>query len=86
MECIQVCPKEVGAMDRIMSLRAKGIDENVPSTCGSRHAEVFENLIHQKGRLDEPMLAIRTIGLKNISQLLSFLPTMLMALARGKVP
>ena len=86
MECIQVCPKGVGAMDRIMSLRAKGIEENVPSTCGSRHAEVFAELIRQKGRLDEPMLAIRTIGLRNIGQLLSFLPTMLLALMRGKVP
>lgn len=86
MECIQVCPKAVGAMDRIMALRAKGIDENVPSTCGSRHAEVFEDLIRQKGRLDEPMLAVRTIGMRNMKQLLSFLPTMLLALARGKVP
>ena len=86
MECIQVCPKGVGAMDRIMALRAKGIDENVPSTCGSRHAEVFADLIRQKGRLDEPMLAVRTIGIRNISQLLSFIPTMLLALVRGKVP
>ena len=86
MECIQVCPKGVGAMDRIMALRAKGIGESVPSTCGSRHAEVFADLIYQKGRLDEPMLAFRTIGLRNLSQLLSYLPTILRALVRGKVP
>ncbi len=86
MECIQVCPKGVGAMDRIMVLRARGIDEQVPSTSGSRHAEVFADLIRQKGRLDEPMLAVRTIGLRNIFQLLSFIPTMLLALVRGKIP
>ena len=73
-------------MDRIMALRAKAIDEQVPSTCGSRHAEVFADLIYQKGRLDEPMLAVRTIGLNNMGQLLSYVPTMLMAFARRKVP
>ncbi|MGB0910568.1 MAG: succinate dehydrogenase/fumarate reductase iron-sulfur subunit [Nitrospirales bacterium] len=86
MECIEVCPKGVGAMDRIMALRATGIDEQVPATCGSRHAEVFADLIHQKGVLDEPMLAIRTFGLGNIPKLLSFIPTMIQAFIRGKVP
>lgn len=86
MECIEVCPKEVGAMDRIMDLRAKGIDHGIPSTCGSRHAEVFADLIEHKGRLDEPLLAMRTFGLKNIGQMLSFLPMTLRALVRGKLP
>lgn len=86
MECIEVCPKGVGAMDRIMTLRAKGIGQGVPSTCGSRHAEVFADLIEQKGRLDEPMLAMRTFGLGNIGHILSFLPMTLRALVRGKLP
>lgn len=86
MECIEVCPKGVGAMDRIMTLRAKGIDQGVPSTCGSRHAEVFADLIEQKGRLDEPMLAMRTFGLGNIGHILSFLPMTLRAFIRGKLP
>ena len=86
MECVEVCPKGVGAMDRIMALRAKGMEKLVPSTCGSRHAEVFADLIRQKGVLDEPMLALRTFGLGNIPKLISFIPTMLRALRRGKVP
>ena len=86
MECVEVCPKGVGAMDRIMALRANGMENQVPSTCGSRHAEVFADIIHQKGVLDEPMLAARTFGLGNVSKLLSFIPTMLKALRRGKVP
>ena len=48
MECIQVCPKGVGPMDRIMSLRAKGMDEHVPSTCGSRHAEAYSQILLRK--------------------------------------
>ena len=86
MNCVEVCPKGVGAMDRIMALRAKGIDQQVPSTCGSRHAEVFADLIRQKGLLDEPMLAVRTFGIRNIPTLMSYIPTMLRALMRGKVP
>lgn len=86
MECIEVCPKSVGAMDRIMSLRSRGIQVDVPSTCGARHAEVFADLIYRKGRLDEPMLAARTFGLRNFSRLLSLLPMVLRAFVRGKVP
>jgi succinate dehydrogenase / fumarate reductase iron-sulfur subunit len=86
MECIQVCPKGVGPMDRIMSLRAKGMAEKVPSTCGSRHAEVFTDIIKHKGILDEPMLAIRTFGLKNIGRLLSMIPMVIQSVLKGKVP
>ncbi|MDR4482659.1 MAG: succinate dehydrogenase iron-sulfur subunit [Nitrospirales bacterium] len=86
MECIQVCPKGVGPMDRIMALRAKGLAEKVPSTCGSRHAEVFTDIIKHKGILDEPMLAIRTFGLKNIGRLLAMIPMVMQSVLKGKVP
>jgi succinate dehydrogenase iron-sulfur subunit len=86
MECIQVCPKGVGPMDRIMALRAKGLAEKVPSTCGSRHAEVFTDIIKHKGILDEPMLAIRTFGLKNIGRLLNMIPMVIQSVLKGKVP
>lgn len=86
MECIQVCPKGVGPMDRIMSLRAKGMAAKVPATCGSRHAEVFTDIIKHKGILDEPMLAIRTFGLKHVGRLLSMIPMVAKSLLKGKVP
>ena len=86
MECVQVCPKGVAPMDRIMSLRAKGMAARVPSTCGSRHAEVFTDIIRQKGLLDEPMLAIRTFGLKNMSRLFAMIPLAIKSFLRGKVP
>ena len=74
MECIQVCPKGVGPMDRIMALRSKAMAEKMPATCGSRHAEVFTDIIKHKGTLDEPMLAIRTFGLKHVGRLLDMVP------------
>ena len=86
MECVQVCPKGVAPMDRIMSLRAKGMATKVPSTCGSRHAEVFTDIIRQKGLLDEPMLAVRTLGLRNVSRLLGMIPVAIRSLLHGKVP
>ena len=86
MQCIQVCPKGVGPMDRIMSLRSKGMAAELPSTCGSRHAEVFADIIHQKGHLDEPMLALRTFGLRSIGRLVGMLPVMIRSLLHGKVP
>lgn len=86
MECIEVCPKGVAPMDRIMSLRSRGIQAGVPSTSGARHAEVFVDLIYQKGRLDEPMLAVRTFGLRNWSRLAALLPMVFRAFLRGKVP
>ena len=86
MECIQVCPKGVGPMDRIMALRSKGLEQKVPSTCGSRHAEVFTDIIKHKGILDEPMLALRTFGLKHVGRLLEMIPMVLQSAFKGKVP
>lgn len=86
MECIQVCPKGVAPMDRIMALRSKGMEEKVPSTCGSRHAEVFTDIIRQKGLLDEPMLAIRTLGWRNIPRLLSMIPVAVQSFLHRKLP
>jgi len=86
MECIQVCPKGVGPMDRIMSLRAKGMGAKIPATCGSRHAEVFMDIIKHKGILDEPMLAVRTFGLKHVGRLLGMIPTVIQSALKGKVP
>ncbi len=86
MECIQVCPKGVAPMDRIMSLRAKGMKAEVPATCGSRHAKVFTDIIKHKGILDEPMLAIRTFGLKHVGRLLGMIPMGVQSFLKGKVP
>ena len=86
MECIQVCPKGVRPMDRIMALRSRGLEQKVPSTCGSRHAEAFTDIIKHKGILDEPMLTVRTFGLKHLGRLLEMIPMVMQSVFRGKVP
>jgi succinate dehydrogenase / fumarate reductase iron-sulfur subunit len=86
MECIQACPKDVEPMDRIMALRTKGMAAKVPATCGSRHAEVFTDIIKHKGILDEPMLAVRTFGLRHVGRLFEMIPMVLQSVLKGKVP
>ena len=86
MECIQACPKGVGPMDRIMALRTKGMSAKIPATCGSRHAEAFTDIIKHKGILDEPMLAVRTFGLKHAGRLFDLIPMVLQSVLKGKVP
>lgn len=73
-------------MDRIMALRAKGMEAKVPSTCGSRHAEAFTDIIKHKGILDEPMLAVRTFGLKNAGRIVGMFPMVIQSVFKGKVP
>jgi len=86
MECVQVCPKGVAPMDRIMSLRDKAIEAGFNNNNGARHTEAFSDLVKHSGRLDELKLPIRTFGMFNFPALIGFLPVGLRALRRGKMP
>lgn len=86
MECVEVCPKGVAPMDRIMSLRNKAIEAGFNKNNGARHTEAFNDLIKHSGRLDELKLPIRTFGMFNFPALINLLPVGLRALRRGKMP
>ncbi len=86
MECVEVCPKGVAPMDLIMALRDKAMAAGFTNTYGARHAEAFSDSVKEGGRLDETMLAIRTIGFFNVPKLLSMAPVALRALAHRKLP
>ena len=85
-ECVQVCPKGVDPMDRIMALRDQAIAAGFHDTNGARHAEAFGELVEHSGRLDELRLPIKTVGMTNLPALMSFLPVGLRALTHGKLP
>jgi succinate dehydrogenase / fumarate reductase iron-sulfur subunit len=85
-ECVQVCPKGVDPMGRIMALRDRAMEAGVPKTYGSRHAEAFIQLVGRNGRLDELQLPLRTFGLLNIPKLLGLLPVGIRAGYKRKVP
>ena len=85
-ECVQVCPKGVAPMDRIMALRDKAMEAGFDKTYGARHAIAFEESVGHSGWLDELRLPIKTFGLFNVKEMLGLLPLGLRAIRRGKMP
>ena len=85
-ECVQVCPKGVAPMDRIMELREAVQRAGLPSTIGSRHVESFVRSVSRAGWLDETMLAVDSWGKFNLPKLIGSAPVGLRALVRGKMP
>ena len=85
-ECVQVCPKGVAPMDRIMALREQAISLGLGDNNGARHAEAFTESVAHSGRLDELRLPVKSVGMFNLPALLSFLPVGLRAMTHGKLP
>ena len=88
-ECVQVCPKGVDPMGRIMALRDKAIAAGLKGTTGARHAEAFEESLKHSGRLNEFWLMPKTFGMFNplsIPSLLGALPIALRAIRHRKLP
>ena len=86
LECVQVCPKGVAPMDRIMALRDQAISAGFDKTYGARHAEAFADLVEHSGWLDELRIVPKTVGVANIPALLHLAPEALRALTHGKLP
>lgn len=85
-ECVQVCPKGVAPMDRIMELREAIQRARLPSTIGSRHVDSFARSVARSGWLDETLLAVESWGKFNVPKLMASAPVGLRALVRGKLP
>ena len=86
MQCIEVCPKGVSPMDRIMDLRESAIEIGAKKTHGYNHTNSFEKSVIANGRLDESRLALESAGIFNIFRLLDLVPVGLRSLIRGKLP
>ena len=86
LECVQVCPKGVAPMDRIMALRDQAISAGFDKTYGARHAEAFADLVEHSGWLDELRIVPKTVGVANVPALLHLAPEALRALTHGKLP
>ena len=84
--CVEVCPKGVAPMDRIMELRESIIDGGHTNTPGARHVESFANSVAHAGWLDETMLAVETWGKFNLPKLIAAAPLGIRVLRRGKFP
>ena len=84
--CVEVCPKGVAPMDRIMALRERIMDAGMTNTFGYRHVAAFAQSVEHSGWLDETMLAVKSWGMFNVPKLFAALPIGLRALKRGKLP
>ncbi|MBI4199334.1 MAG: succinate dehydrogenase iron-sulfur subunit [Chloroflexi bacterium] len=88
-ECVQVCPKGVAPMERIMALRDKAIVAGFDKAIGARHTIAFGEIVGHSGRLDELRLVPKTFGMFNplhLPNLLGMIPVGLRALRRRKLP
>jgi succinate dehydrogenase / fumarate reductase iron-sulfur subunit len=86
MQCVEVCPKGVDPMGRIMSLREKAIQSGYNATYGARHAEAFVESVGHSGWLDELRLPIKTFGITNIKEMIKLIPVGIRAQMVGKRP
>jgi succinate dehydrogenase / fumarate reductase iron-sulfur subunit len=84
--CVEVCPKGVAPMDRIMQLREMAVEAGVPGGTGARHGHAFAQNIRKNGRLDEARLLPDSVGLFNVPRLLSEIPGGIRMLRAGKLP
>ena len=84
--CVEVCPKGVAPMDRIVQLREMAIEAGITNNVGSRHTYAFSSGVRTSGRLNEFSLLPKTVGIFNIKAMLQELPTALRFLRTGKLP
>ncbi len=86
MQCVEVCPKGVDPMGRIMALRDRAMEAGYNNTAGARHANAFADSVGHSGWLDELWLPIKTHGITNIREMLKLVPLGIRAQLAGKRP
>ncbi len=86
LQCVEVCPKGVDPMGRIMALRSEAMEAGYTKTYGARHANALTQMVEHSGRVDELRLPIKTKGIFNIPEMLKLIPVGLRAQRNGKVP
>lgn len=84
--CVEVCPKGVAPMERILQLRDKAMAAGFQDNNGSRHSNSFAKSVKHSGRLNETQLLVESLGYFNIPDQIKFGPTGLRALKANKMP
>jgi len=82
--CVEVCPKDVKPMERILELRRRSMEAGYTDNNGSRHSQAFLDTISRSGQLDETRVAVRSM--RGPSELLEWTPVGVKSFLRGKVP
>jgi succinate dehydrogenase / fumarate reductase iron-sulfur subunit len=84
--CVEVCPKNVAPMNRIMQIRELAIEAGITGNGGSRHTRAFARSVVDGGRLNEVWLLPESVGLFNLPRLLREMPGALRLARAGKLP
>ncbi len=74
-ECVQVCPKGVAPMDRILKIRELAVEAGITNNTGVRHAQAAASTIRASGRNYELTFYPKSVGMFNLKELLPALPT-----------
>ena len=86
MQCVEVCPKGVDPMGRIMAMRDRAMEAGHTGSYGARHTTVFTEMVEHSGRVDELRLPLKTKGMFNVPEMLKLVPVGLRAQIKGKRP
>jgi len=84
--CVEVCPKGVAPMNRILQLREMAIEEGITNNTGARHTAIFTKSITDGGRLNEVWMVPGSVGMFNLPRILTEMPGALKMLRVGKLP
>ena len=85
-ECVQVCPKGVEPMERIVKLREMAMDAGLKDHNGVRHSKAFSDSVEHSGWLDESQLAVKSFKLTSVKDQVGNMPVALRMLMAGKMP
>ena len=85
-ECVQVCPKGVAPMARIMATREVAHDFGVWKGGGPRHVNEFTRSVGRSGRLNEFLLMPISVGVTNVRGQMQLLPGAVRLVLRRKLP
>ena len=84
--CVEVCPKGVAPMDRILQLREMAIEAGIKNNAGARHTGIFTKSVEDGGILNEVWMVPGSVGLFNVPRLMKEMPGALKMALAGKLP
>ena len=73
MQCVEVCPKGVDPMGKIMELRDMALNNGLTNTYGAKHASAVSNHIEHTGRIDEFRLPLESKGIFNVKEIIKLM-------------
>jgi succinate dehydrogenase / fumarate reductase iron-sulfur subunit len=84
--CVEVCPKGVAPMNRILQLREMALEAGIKNNAGARHTNIFTKSITDGGRLNEIWMVPGSVGMFNLPRILQEMPGALKMARAGKLP